>query len=662
MDEIRHFSCPNLVSYEARPLQKEASMSLVELRRNSLPQVGTGLSTEPVFRKSSHPAQFLHNNNNACYENEPPPRKASKDDLAVPSERLQPRTCTPQIFHRLLAQSEDMNNLVHSITQEAKSLLNAETCSLFLIDSERKELVAEIFDQSDNLTEVRLPMDKGIVGRVASTGVAMNVKNVARCPFFYRTVDEMTGFHTRNVLCVPIRDNSGAFVGVAELCNKIGKSNFFTRQDEAIARTFAVYAATSISHCLLYRKVQEAQRRSHMAAELLVQGSQLLVSSEEVKHLTEQSILPALSFHPKFDQFYFTPRIIGDSETYVRASQSMFQELGFIQRYNIRRDRLAHFLLRISRGYRDVPYHNWSHAFSVAHFCYLLLRTSSVVNSLSELEQLALLIACLCHDIDHRGTNNTFQIKSRTPLAQLYSSEGSVLERHHYAQTVSILGMDDCNILDQLSKEQYQRVLSHIRDIILATDIAAHLNKVDRIRRMIDNGFNVSKQEDHYLLLCLLMTASDLSDQSKEFHYSKQIAESVYCEFFSQGDLEKQMGEPPVEMMDRDRAFVPQLQIDFLDNVAMPVYQMLSYAVPETVDTYTGIQATRKHWGSLHEVLRERNEPVLGLEFLRDGGLEREVVRRVTGKDPGPLLEDSEPNSSRGRRSAPTSARTTRRS
>lgn len=41
---------------------------------------------------------------------------------------------------------------------------------------------------------------------------------------------------------------------------------------------------------------------------------------------------------------------------------------------------------------------------------------------------------------------------------------------------------------------------------------------------------------------------------------------------------------------------------------------------------------------------------MLGLEFLRDVALEREVVRRVTGKDPGPLLEDNEPNSSRGRR------------
>ncbi|CAJ0581079.1 unnamed protein product, partial [Mesorhabditis spiculigera] len=606
-----------------------------------------GLTTEPVFRKSSHPAKFLNNNNNAaCYENDPPPRKASKDDLAVPSERLQPRTCAPQVFHRLLGQSEDMNNLVRSITEEAKSLLHAEACCLFLIDAEHNQLIAEIIDKQDDLEELRLPMDQGIAGRVATTGVTMNVKNVTRCPFFLPSVDELTGIRPRHILCVPIRDNSGAFVGVAELCNKIGRPTGFTRQDETVARTFAVYAATCISHCLLYQKVQEAQRRSHMAAELLVQSSHLLVSIDEVNTLAKKQIAPPITYHPMFNQFNFTPRIIGHTETYVRASLSMFDELGFIKRYCIRRDRLAHFLLRISRGYREVPYHNWSHAFSVAHFCYLLLRTNSVRNSLNELEQLSLLIACLCHDIDHRGTNNNFQIKSQTPLAQLYSSEGSVLERHHYAQTVSLLGITDCNILEHLPKEQYQQVLSHIRDIILATDIVAHLSKVDRIRRMIADGFNGHCQEDHYLFLCLLMTASDLSDQSKEFHYSKMIAESVYCEFFSQGDLEKQMGDPPVEMMDRERAFVPQLQIDFLDNVAMPVYEMLSRAVPETGTTYAGIVDTRKHWGALHELLRTRDEPVSGLAFLRDGQLEREVVQKVTGKDPGPITQEEQPQAS----------------
>ncbi len=30
---------------------------------------------------------------------------------------------------------------------------------------------------------------------------------------------------------------------------------------------------------------------------------------------------------------------------------------------------------------------------------------------MSELEKLALIVASMCHDLDHRGTNNSFQTK-----------------------------------------------------------------------------------------------------------------------------------------------------------------------------------------------------------------------------------------------------------
>ncbi|KAK6017424.1 3'5'-cyclic nucleotide phosphodiesterase, partial [Ostertagia ostertagi] len=315
------------------------------------------------------------------------------------------------------------------------------------------------------------------------------------------------------------------FVGVAELCNKTGRTGF-TRHDEQKARTFAVYCATSISHCLLYRKVQEAQRRSHMAAELLVQGSQLLISEEDVNRLTDEPIKSWRFWSPHFDRFYFSPRSIGDGDAYIAASMTMFEDLGFTARYSMNKRKLASFLLRVAKGYREVPYHNWSHAFSVAHFCWISLRTPAVLHGLDELERLALLIACLCHDIDHRGTTNAFQLHS----------EGSVLERHHYAQTVQILKMSECNILDQLTRTQYQTVLSHIRDVILATDIAVHLGS-----RRIQAMGNVER-------------------------------ENIYREFFSQGDLEKQMGASPMEMMDRDRAAVPKIQLDFMDTVALPVF------------------------------------------------------------------------------------------
>uniref|UniRef100_A0A914W7T9 Phosphodiesterase n=1 Tax=Plectus sambesii TaxID=2011161 RepID=A0A914W7T9_9BILA len=505
-------------------------------------------------------------------------------------------------------------------------------CSLFLLDKEHSELVAEVFEKNgmtdEYLTEIRLPLDQGIVGQVASTGKMMNVKDVYNHPFFYPKVDERTGFITRNILCFPIKDSTGNLVGVAELCNKIGKPEF-TRHDEQIATTFAVYCAISISHCLLYRKLQEAHRRSHMAAELLVQGSTLSIAPEDILRLTVRDIPASTSYHPDFTQFSFVPRSIGAGDIYVEACLSMFKELGFIDRYRFRRRTLARFLLMVQKGYRDVPYHNFSHAFAVGHFCFLLLRIPSVKAALTDLERLSLLVACLCHDIDHRGTTNAFQLQSKTPLAQLYSSEGSVLERHHFAQTVSILTMEDCNIFEGLTRKEYQTVLDNIREIILATDIAAHLRKVSRIKGMVNVGFDGTQQEHHYLLMCLLMTASDLSDQSKDFNNSKAIAGNIYKEFFSQGDLEKQMGNRPIEMMDRERACVPKIQLEFMDTVALPVFDYISHLLPELTSTYNSLQQNRQCWAILDSILQEEGTSPAGLDFLQDPTLENQVMERI---------------------------------
>ena len=91
---------------------------------------------------------------------------------------------------------------------------------------------------------------------------------------------------------------------------------------------------------------------------------------------------------------------------------------------------------------------------------------------------------------------------------------------------------------------------------------------------MVRGGVSPNNPTYHYLTSCMIMTASDLSDQTKDWVNAKKIAELVYNEFFTQGDLEKAMGNKPVESMDREKAFIPSLQIQFLDFIVIPVYRL----------------------------------------------------------------------------------------
>jgi dual 3',5'-cyclic-AMP and -GMP phosphodiesterase 11 len=42
---------------------------------------------------------------------------------------------------------------------------------------------------------------------------------------------------------------------------------------------------------------------------------------------------------------------------------------------------------------------------------FLLMKNSVLAKDLQDIEKLALLVGCLCHDLDHRGTNNMFQLE-----------------------------------------------------------------------------------------------------------------------------------------------------------------------------------------------------------------------------------------------------------
>ncbi|TKS81169.1 cGMP-dependent 3',5'-cyclic phosphodiesterase [Collichthys lucidus] len=371
--------------------------------------------------------------------------------------------------------NNDVSVLLQEIIVEARNLSDAEI----------HELVAKVFDGgvvSDEEKEFRIPADQGIAGHVATTGQILNIKDAYSHPLFYRGVDDSTGFRTRNILCFPIKDENNEVIGVAELVNKMN-GPWFNRFDEDLATAFSIYCGISIAHSLLYKKVHEAQFRSHLANEMMMYH--MKVSEEEVSKLLVTGIEPVKEIHPCYAEFTYTPRSLPDDNTPL-CILSMFEDMGFINTYKIDLHTLARFCLMVKKGYRDPPYHNWMHAFSVTHFCYLLYKNLGLSNYLEEIEILALFVSCMCHDLDHRGTNNSFQVASKSVLAALYSSEGSVMERHHFAQAIAILNTFGCNIFEKFSRKDYQRVLDLIRDIILATDLAHHLRIFKDLQKMAD--------------------------------------------------------------------------------------------------------------------------------------------------------------------------------
>ncbi|NXH98755.1 PDE2A phosphodiesterase, partial [Pachycephala philippinensis] len=521
-----------------------------------------------------------------------------------------------QVAKNLFTHLDDVSVLLQEIITEARNLSNAEICSVFLLDRLSHELVAKVFDGGvvdDESYEIRIPADQGIAGHVATTGKILNIKDAYSHPLFYRGVDDSTGFRTRNILCFPIKNESQEVIGVAELVNKIN-GPWFSKFDEDLATAFSIYCGISIAH--VCAGGSSTWRGSHARRGVGHWLWLLQVSDDEYTKLLSEGIQPVSTIDPNFASFTYTPRSLPEDDTSM-AILSMLQDMNFINNYKMDRQTLTRFCLMVKKGYRDPPYHNWMHAFSVSHFCYLLYKNLELVNYLEDIEIFALFISCMCHDLDHRGTNNSFQVASKSVLAALYSSEGSVMERHHFAQAIAILNSQGCNIFDHFSRKDYQRMLDLMRDIILATDLAHHLRIFKDLQKMAEVGYDPKNKQHRSLLLCLLMTSCDLSDQTKGWKTTRKIAELIYKEFFSQGDLEKAMGNSPLEMMDREKAYIPELQISFMEHIAMPIYKLLQDLFPKAAELYERVASNREQWTKVSHKFTIRGLPSNNsLDFL----------------------------------------------
>lgn len=277
-----------------------------------------------------------------------------------------------------------MDMLVMKVMNFAQRLVDADRASLFLVDSKGKEMYATIFDVGSDLTkdkdpkesgaessspklstdEIRFPVGKGIAGHVALTGEILNIKDAYADRRFNPDIDQRTGYKTESILCMPIFIR-GSIMGVVQMVNK--HSGVFTKEDEEAFEMFAVYCGLALHHAKLYDKIRRSEQKYRVALEVLSYHN--TCTDEEVIRCMKYTI----SQHPDIDSYYFNPFQLDDFEK-AQCSIYMFNDLFGMERFQ--QQHLIRFTLTVKKNYRRVPYHNWTHGFSVANSMYSIIKNS----------------------------------------------------------------------------------------------------------------------------------------------------------------------------------------------------------------------------------------------------------------------------------------------
>lgn len=201
-------------------------------------------------------------------------------------------------------------------------------------------------------------------------------------------------------------------------------------------------------------------------------------------------------------------------------------------------------------------------------------------NFLDPTDFLALLIASICHDIDHPGRTNAFLCNVGHELAIMYN-DSAVLENHHSATTFKVTCQSpeakNVNIFQNLEPENFKLIRKSVISMILATDMTQHFEHYNKFLAVNlkcgsseDGGEDGSStpvsQENKSLILRMAIKCADISNPSRNISLATAWAHRIVLEYRDQIAEEKSK-KLPLSLPPFDD--VPKSQVLFVNLFAM---------------------------------------------------------------------------------------------
>jgi len=153
----------------------------------------------------------------------------------------------------------DLDHIAQHVVSIATRLIGAERGSLFLLDPSKATL-SSLVAQGLKAGALTLKVGDGIVGAVAATGRSILLDHPYEDPRFDPQVDHATGFTTRSLLTVPVKDRDGVLVAVLQLLNK--KRGVFGRDDVKFLAELGASFALALTTATLHREIVARERMS----------------------------------------------------------------------------------------------------------------------------------------------------------------------------------------------------------------------------------------------------------------------------------------------------------------------------------------------------------------------------------------------------------------
>jgi len=236
--------------------------------------------------------------------------------------------------------SLDIAEVLKIAMRFVEDLMDAEGSSIFEVDDAKNELFFRVVrgEGACKAKEIRMKMGEGVVGWVASSCEPVIVSDTEKDKRFSTKVDSITGFKTKSIIALPIK-NKGRLIGVLEVLNKRGGGPF-TQEDLNLLTIAVNQIGIAVVNAKLYERLQE--KFSLTRDELKKTQEQLLRSerlaalgqfSQGVAHEVRNPVMSIGGFARRLKEKHADERTVAYADIILKETARLEKMVKDIERY-----------------------------------------------------------------------------------------------------------------------------------------------------------------------------------------------------------------------------------------------------------------------------------------------------------------------------------------
>ena len=342
--------------------------------------------------------------------------------------------------------------ILEHISESAIELINAERCTVFLMDSTAENIAVA----SNEKTNAQI----GFIKEVIKTKTLLNIPDVTKDNRFDPSEDQRTSFTSKSFLIAPIIDEEKNVLGIIQLVNKVPGYDglVFTKDDERLMSAMTSFAGYSISKVMNKSSKQLADTvfdlYSTGAEQLGLVMQQMRLTNEEENMLSDpKAYMRGLPLNVRLRLMIFP-----------------FTSYNLLENLNIPFITFFQFLMLFQTIGKDLPYHNTDQSLDCLQCVYVITKLTAINKTLEPVELFALLMAALLHNANHQGEQGGLLSRTRLPLEILFKNQPAA-ETYQADSAIRLLANKSVTVLDSLSDDLRAKFWNIFTQLILSSGV-----------------------------------------------------------------------------------------------------------------------------------------------------------------------------------------------